>query len=72
MAVDVDKHKAFAQELVKTMRVADATALDITYRLTDDGCFEQGRMTYSRGRHGTEGVINLVVTTHIGNFKEEL
>ena len=71
--MDIEKHKAFAQDLAALMRKHDAYAMDITFNIRGgDGPFEQARMTYSRGRHDAPGKINLIVTTHIGDFKEEL
>jgi len=34
--------------------------------------FEEARMTFHQGRHGSAGTINLIVTTHVGDFPEEL
>jgi hypothetical protein len=72
--MDIQKQKAFAQDLAALMRKHDAYGLDVRFRITspDDGPFEEARFTYNRGRHGTAGNINLIVTTHIGDFKEEL
>ena len=68
---DIEKQKAFAQDIVAVLRKHDAYASDITFRLRGEGVFEQTRMTYDRGRHGSDGKINLIVTTHIGDFREE-
>lgn len=69
--MDVEKHKAFAQSVAAMMRKHDAYATDITYRLKGDGVFEQGRVSYERGRHGSAGRLSVVVTTHIGDFAED-
>lgn len=70
--MDIDKHKAFARELAKVCRDYNAHALEITFSLPEPGPnpFEQARMTYNIGRHGSEGRINLIITTHVGDFKE--
>lgn len=73
--MDIGKHKAFAQDLVALMRKHDAYALDIRFQVREPGPsspFEEARMTYHRGRHGSAGTVNLIVTTHIGDFAEEL
>lgn len=73
--MDIPKHKAFAQDLVAVMRKHDAHALDIKFRLREPGPhspFEEARMTYHRGRHGTPGTINLIVTSQVGDFNEEV
>lgn len=66
-----EKHEAFAQAVAKLMREHDAYSMDIRYRLSDDGAFEEGRVTYNRGRHGSAGTLNVIVTTHLGNFAED-
>lgn len=70
--MDIDKHKAFARALAKVCRDHDAYNLDITFTLPEPGPspFERARMTFHKGRHGSEGTVNLIVTTHIGDFKE--
>lgn len=72
--MDIEKHKAFAQDLAALMRKHGAYASDITFRLQDSerSAFEQARMTYNRGRHGAAGIVNLIITTQVGDFKEEL
>jgi hypothetical protein len=73
--MDIDKHKAFAQDLVALMRKHDAYSTDIRFSIREPGPaapFEEARMTYHRGRHGSPGTVNLIVTTHVGDFKEEL
>lgn len=71
--MDIEKHKAFAQDLAALMRKHDAYAMDITFSIRGgDGPFEQARMTYNRGRHGAPGTLNLIVTTKVADFKEEL
>ncbi len=70
--MDINKHKEFARALAKVCRDHDANALDITFRLRAPGPtpFEQARMTFNQGRHGSEGKINLIITAHVGDFKE--
>jgi hypothetical protein len=70
--MDLEKNKAFARALAKVCREHDAYNIDITFTLPEPGGapFEHTRMTYNKGRHGSEGTINLIVTTHIGDFKE--
>ncbi len=70
--MDLEKNKAFARALAKVCREHGAYNMDITFTLPEPGGapFEQARMTYHKGRHGSEGTINLIVTTHIGDFKE--
>lgn len=67
-----ERYKALAQDMVAVLRKHNATAHDITFSLDAPyaGPFEQARMTYNRGRHGSAGIINLVVTTRIGDFPE--
>ena len=67
---DKAAHKAFAQDVAALMRKHDAYATDIRYRLQDDGPFEEGRVTYTRGRHRSPGSLNVIVTTHLGDFAE--
>ena len=68
---NVDKYKAFAQDIVATVKKHDARVIDLTFTIGWDGPFERARMTYSAGRHGSPGTLNLIVTTHIGDFEEE-
>lgn len=67
--MDVEKHEAFAQDLVNVMRKHNARASDITYTLGWHGPFEQARMAWHRGRHDDAGAVNLILTTH-HEFKE--
>lgn len=70
--METEKHKAFARALAKVCRDHKAHALDITFVISEPfaGPFEQARMTYNAGRHGSEGTINLVITTQVRGFKE--
>ncbi len=70
MSADL-KHHAFAQDVAALMRKHDAYGIDIKYRLSGEGVFEEGRVTYDRGRHDEPGKINVIVTRRIGDFKEE-
>lgn len=68
---DIAAHKAFAQDVAALMRKHKAYGIDISYRLRGEGVFEQGRVTYNRGRHDEAGTINVVITTRLDDFKEE-
>ena len=72
--MDVPRNKEFAQRLAALCREFDAYNLDIRFTLSEPGPqpFEEARMTYHKGRHDSAGTINLIVTTHIGDFAEEL
>lgn len=63
-------HKSLARDIAAALRKHDAYGCDISFRLSEGPVFEQARMTYHRGRHGSEGTINLILTTHLGDFKE--
>lgn len=70
--MEIDKNKAFARAIAKVCREFGAYNMDITFTLPEPGSspFERARMTYSSGRHGSEGTINLIITTHVGDFRE--
>ena len=72
--MDVERNKAFAQRIAALCREFDAYNLDIRFTLQEPGPqpFEEARMTFHQGRHGSAGTINLIVTTHVGDFPEEL
>lgn len=70
----VERNKQFAQRLVALCREFGAYSLDIKFTLPDPSSspFEEARMTFHKGRHDAAGTINLIVTTHIGDFAEQL
>ena len=61
-----DRHKAFARAVVALAREHRMNNLDMTFRESlrslpspEPRCWEQVRMTWSEGRHGDKGRIEL-------------
>jgi hypothetical protein len=73
--MNVERHKDFAQRLAALCREFEAYSLDIRFSFREPGPsspFEEARMTYNRGRHGSAGTVNLIITTHVGDFEEDV